>query len=74
MGLAGRFIWLGGTLDDRMWKWSDGAAWSYENWGADQPDIDWKDGEAVRHLVMGISGEWFRTGDSNKEHFVCRKY
>ena len=69
MGLAGRFIWLGGTLDDRMWKWSDGAAWSYENWGADQPNV-----VAGKYLVMGISGEWFSTGDSNKEHFVCRKY
>ncbi|MCX4242559.1 C-type lectin domain-containing protein [Paraliomyxa miuraensis] len=64
------WYWLGAVQDpdEGPWRWVDGTAFEYANWGTTQPD-DTAPGQDCVRLTFGITGEgWF---DGAWDDFFC---
>ncbi len=66
------WFWLGAAQDpgEGPWRWVDGTAFEYANWGTTQPD-DTAPGQDCVRLTFGIIGEgWF---DGAWDDFFCEE-
>lgn len=66
------WFWLGAIQDpdEGPWRWVDGTAFDYANWGTTQPD-DIAPGQDCVRLTFGIIGEgWF---DGAWDDFFCEE-
>lgn len=64
------WYWLGAVqdADEGPWRWVDGTAFEYANWGTTQPD-DTAPGQDCVRLTFGITSEgWF---DGAWDDFFC---
>ena len=82
--IIGDYVWIGG-LDrnkERIWEWSDGTPWDYENWfvggippiWTPQPD-NYKGIEYHMGMLKfgnDASGQWFDAPFSSKINFICQ--
>ena len=80
------YVWIGG-LDrnrERIWEWSDGTPWGYENWFAGGTVEQWNwspqpDNYGGNEYHMGMlklgnnaSGQWFDGPKYYKVNFICQ--
>lgn len=66
------WFWLGAAQDpgEGPWRWVDGTAFEYANWGTTQPD-DTAPGQNCVRLTFGIIGDgWF---DGAWDDFFCEE-
>ena len=74
LSLITEFVWIGG-LDrnkERIWEWSDGTPWGYENWNPGEPN---NRGGNEYYMAMGgnyAPGQWFDGSFSHKINFICQ--
>ena len=86
LSLITEFVWIGG-LDrnkERIWEWSDGTPWGYENWfvggsvgksnWSPQPDNYGGNEYCIGMMKLGTdaSGQWFDAPFSSKINFICQ--
>jgi len=66
--------WLGGNDIDGTYMWTDGTAWSYDNWGPGQPDIDAVDPEhCVTIGQLNEREKWNNDGCTEQSQSVCKR-
>ena len=71
--LTDKLMWVGGLKwKNGQWKWNDGSAWDYENWGRGQPD-NWgpknQDRLAIGFELPGAFDDDYAT---EKRIFICQ--
>ena len=77
------YVWLGAddATQEGTWRWVNGDAWSYTNWGVQEPDDylgqdglamgleNWPSG-AGNSSAYGLAGEWNDISRSNQLTFI----
>jgi parallel beta-helix repeat protein len=69
-GSLGADFWIGGSdaAQEGTWRWLTGAALTYANWGADQPDDA---GGAQDYLAIKTDGTWADEDGSSLLSYIC---